>query len=146
MRKNECENNEYVYDLRSKNDKVVVQKRTKNWTGLVFPGAHVEKNESITESVIREVKEETGLIVNDLVLCGVKDYFYNQLEVVLCYKTTNYIGELSPQVGEDEVFWIRLDELNENNTPSGFLDMLKLFTTDSQELYCDTNSQAYRLY
>ena len=41
---------------------VLVQDRTdKNWPGLVFPGGHVEAGESFTESVIREVYEETGI-------------------------------------------------------------------------------------
>ena len=31
--------------------------------GLVFPGGHVEPDESLLDSVIREIKEETGLEV-----------------------------------------------------------------------------------
>ena len=31
--------------------------------GLVFPGGHVEANESLLDSVIREIKEETGLTI-----------------------------------------------------------------------------------
>lgn len=33
--------------------------------GLVFPGGHVEKNESLQDSVIREMKEETGLTIKN---------------------------------------------------------------------------------
>ena len=43
--------------------KVLVQERTKSWTGISFPGGHVEQFESITDSARREVKEETGLDV-----------------------------------------------------------------------------------
>ena len=43
-------------------ERVLVQDRLDpNWSGIVFPGGHVEKNESFVESVVREVKEETGL-------------------------------------------------------------------------------------
>lgn len=42
--------------------------------GLVFPGGHVEKNESLQDSVIREMKEETGLTIKNPKLCGVKDW------------------------------------------------------------------------
>ena len=58
-------------------EKVLVQIRNdKRWGGAVFPGGHIEDGESITDSVIREVFEETGLTVLSPVLCGVKN-FYN---------------------------------------------------------------------
>ena len=48
-----------VYD---DNGNVLVQNRKdKEWGGITFPGGHVEKKESFTDSVIREVYEETGL-------------------------------------------------------------------------------------
>ena len=43
---------------------VLVQDRhDASWPGVVFPGGHVEEGESFTESVIREVWEETGIRV-----------------------------------------------------------------------------------
>ena len=51
--------------------KVLVQERVKSWKGLSFPGGHVEDNESIVDSAVREVKEETGLDVCNLKSCGV---------------------------------------------------------------------------
>ena len=116
---------------------VVVQHRTKNWQGLVFPGGHVEKGESIHDSVIREIKEETGLDIQQIVLCGVKDYvdYEGNLQVVLCYRTQTFRGELIQSENEDDVSWIELSALNDNNTPSGFLDMLPLFLSDRTECY-----------
>ena len=41
---------------------VLVQDRLNpDWPGISFPGGHVEAGESFTDSVIREVYEETGL-------------------------------------------------------------------------------------
>ena len=47
--------------------KVLVQDRTDpNWPGVAFPGGHVEKGESFTDAVIREVQEETGLTISSI--------------------------------------------------------------------------------
>ena len=50
---------------------ILVQDRIKSWCGIAFPGGHLELKESIVESVIREVKEETGLDISNLELCGI---------------------------------------------------------------------------
>lgn len=54
-----------IYDK----DKVLVQDRIKDdWKGIVFPGGHVEPQESFVDSVIREVYEETGLTISNVEL------------------------------------------------------------------------------
>lgn len=48
---------------------VLVQDKVHDeWGGLTFPGGHVEKDESFTDAVIREVLEETGLTVTSPML------------------------------------------------------------------------------
>lgn len=50
-----------------KGDKILVIDRVKSdWPGLSFPGGHVEKGETLEESVIREMKEETGLTLHSV--------------------------------------------------------------------------------
>ena len=53
---------------------LVQNRRNLNWPGITFPGGHVEHGESFSGSVIREVKEETGLDIQCPVLCGVKQF------------------------------------------------------------------------
>ena len=54
--------------------RVLVQERlpkpSNPWSGLTFPGGHVEAGETVVASVIREVQEETGLTVSNLQNCG----------------------------------------------------------------------------
>ena len=51
--------------------KVIVQERVKSWCGISFPGGHVENGESIYDSAVREIKEETGLRITNLKYCGI---------------------------------------------------------------------------
>ena len=71
--------------------KVLVQDRTDpNWSGVAFPGGHVEKGESFTDSVIREVQEETGLTISSPRLCGIKDWCGDGVRhVVLLYRASS---------------------------------------------------------
>ena len=73
-------------------EKVLVQIRNdKRWGGAVFPGGHIEDGESITDSVIREVFEETGLTVLSPMLCGVKNFYNGDGDryIVFLFKPTN---------------------------------------------------------
>ena len=58
-----------------RDDKILLQNRVKtDWRGYCFPGGHVEPGESVVDSAIREIKEETGLTVSQLRLCGIKQF------------------------------------------------------------------------
>ncbi|MBQ4626567.1 MAG: 8-oxo-dGTP diphosphatase, partial [Clostridia bacterium] len=98
--------------------RVLVQQRVKSWTGLSFPGGHVEAGESFVDSAIREVKEETGLDIRNLKSCGVihwanKDSLDRY--IVYLYKTSDFSGELLSETEEGKVFWIAPDELKAQN-------------------------------
>ena len=53
---------------------LVQDRRDSDWGGITFPGGHVEKGESFTDEVIREVYEETGLTIETPQICGIKQW------------------------------------------------------------------------
>lgn len=98
--------------IRNGEKVLVIDRQKKDWPGITFPGGHVEKAESFVEAVIREVREETGLTIEDPMLCGTKQF---QTEsdaryVVLFYKATRFSGTLKAS-DEGEVFWIDRKDL-----------------------------------
>ena len=123
-----------------KNENVVIQERKKqNWKGFVFPGGHIEKLESIYESVQREVLEETGLHILNPKLCGLKQFWDKEEEryIVFLFKATEFVGELQSSL-EGEVQWVRLEEIRKYQLAENFDEMLDIFLDDDkQELYYD---------
>lgn len=115
-------------------DKILVENKTDpNWGGVSFPGGHVEKGESFVESVIREVKEETGLTVSNIRLCGIKQWVNKADDsryIVLFFKTNSYSGELKSSA-EGDVFWIDKHELNKYKLADSFEYMFKVFDNDN---------------
>lgn len=115
------------------NGNVLVQNKTNHptWHGWNFPGGHVEQGEYVTPSVIREVKEETGLTIEHPRLCGIKEFHKfkdGKRYLVFCYVADRFSGELKPS-GEGEIFWVPLSELMQSeNLIGGFREMLPVFT------------------
>lgn len=114
-----------------KGNLLLLQNRIKeDWKGYTFPGGHVEKGESIVDSVIREMKEETGLTIRNPKLCGIKQFpIEGGRYLVFLFKTDEFEGEL---VSSDEgtVEWIDREELQQFQTVEDFFEMLPLFDDD----------------
>ncbi len=111
------------------NDKILVQNRVANdWPGINFPGGHVKFDESIEESCIREIKEETGLDISNLHFCGffewniIKDH---KRHLAMLYKTKDYSGELVSS-SEGKMLWINVNDINKYQQSVDFDKVLKI--------------------
>ena len=128
-----------VEDLE--NGKVVLQYRSperyKKWSGYAFPGGHIEEGESLAESVIREVYEETGLTIADPKLVAVKDWEPEEggRYIVFCYKATEFKGQLRSS-DEGEVSWVEKDQLEKLDLSYDMLPLLEVMEdSDLSEYY-----------
>jgi 8-oxo-dGTP diphosphatase len=118
----------------SQTGEVLVKDRINNWKGLAFPGGHIENNESLVDSAIREVKEETGLDVKNLKSCGVVHWLNNKTfdrYFVFLYKTTEYSGELITECDEGRNFWISVGELKNTPSENQTIKYLPMFLEDN---------------
>ena len=114
---------------------VLVQnkKGDRTWHGWNFPGGHVEQGEFVTPSVVREIREETGLTIENPKLCGIKEFQKEQdgkRFIVFLYVASRFSGELRSS-DEGDVFWYPLSELKRSKElADGFSEMLPVFTSD----------------
>lgn len=117
-----------VYDRA--NDKVLVQERVKSWRGISFPGGHVDAGEGIVESVIREIREETGFIVTNLEPCGIIHWYNDETGdryFVFNFRTEDYEGDLLSETDEGSVFWVDRTELPNLKLSDGLKERLPMF-------------------
>lgn len=117
---------------------VLVQNRLDpNWSGIVYPGGHVEAGESITASVIREIREETGLTIENPTLCGVKQFWLDNgvRYIVFLFRADTFTGELHGSE-EGDAFWLPREELFEHQTVESFEGLVHVFETpECSEVY-----------
>jgi len=109
-----------------KNGQLLLQKRKDNgcWAE---PGGCTELAETVEETAIRELFEETGLTAHSLELLGVfsgKELFYTYpngdmvSNVNIAYICSDFSGELLPQAEEvSDLKWFSLDDLPDNISP-----------------------------
>ena len=128
---------------------LVLDRQNPDWPGVTFPGGHVEHGESFTESVIREVREETGLTVEDPALCGIKQFQTKSdaRYVVFFYKATRYSGELRAS-DEGAVYWVPRQELHKQKLSIDMMEMVRVMESDNLSefyYYKDSGNWNYKV-
>ncbi|HEP1818389.1 TPA: 8-oxo-dGTP diphosphatase [Streptococcus suis] len=122
--------------IEDRNGNVVVQIRAPEryrWSGVAFPGGHIEEGENFHDSVVREVEEETGLTVTNARLVGIKHWPDKEGHryLVFLYKATEFSGTLH-STEEGEVRWVKKSDLPQMNLAYDLLEILKVM--DNPEL------------
>ena len=95
-----------------------------------FPGGAVETGETLAEAAIREVREETQLVIEPVGLAGHREAIIRDAEgkverhfVILCLAARWRAGE--PKLNEelDDARWVTLPELSALRTTDGLAEI-----------------------
>jgi len=114
-------------------DRILLARRARGpalgiWT---LPGGVVETGETLTEALIREVAEETGMTVEPVALAGHREVVVRDHGgrvsphfVILCFASRWIAGE--PALNEElaDARWLRPSELKEFNTTDGLSEIV----------------------
>ncbi len=134
-----------IYD----DDRILLQNRVKkDWSGITFPGGHVNNHESFVQAAIREMKEETGLDIYEPRLCGIEQFLSKDKTryLILFFKTNKFSGTLTSSK-EGEMMWVKREDLVKYNLVNNFTDVLKMFDNDEiNELFYDTSDNLFPKY
>lgn len=122
--------------IRDSAGRLLAQKRQKDfWPGYALPGGHVEKGEALTDSVIREIREETGLEIRHPRLVGVKDWLTDVgRDMVLLYVAEEFSGTVRSSE-EGMVCWLTPEELLARPTASHMKELLQVFLREELSEY-----------
>ena len=117
--------------LICRGNEVLLQNRVKkDWAGYTLPGGHVEPGESFMDACVREMKEETGLTVSNVKLCGLKQFPDGDSRyIVFLFKTDTFEGELCSSA-EGQMEWVPMEKLGAYNTVSDLKELLDVMLRD----------------
>lgn len=125
------ENNDCYLMLHKTKKKKDVNKD--KWIGV---GGHAEGNETPQECLIREVKEETGLLLTSYKFRGLITFISDEYEAeMMCLFTADgYTGELIT-CDEGELKWVKKSEVPQLPTWEGDAQFLKLLLEDEKRFF-----------
>lgn len=98
------------------------------WSGAALPGGHIEAGESLHEAVVREVQEETGLLIRSPKLVGMKHWHTREgiRYLVFLYRTSDFTGQVRSSE-EGEVKWVKRSDVPNMELAYDMLNLLRIF-------------------
>ena len=125
------ENNDRYLMLHRTQKKKDVNKD--KWIGV---GGHAEGNETPQECLLREVKEETGLLLTSYKFRGLITFISDEYEAeMMCLFTADgYTGELIT-CDEGELEWVKKSDVPQLPTWEGDAQFLKLLLEDEKRFF-----------
>lgn len=114
--------------VKDKDKILVLDRNDPVWPGLTFPGGHVEKHEAFHDSVVREIKEETGLTIKNPKMVGVKQFYDRNDDryLVFFYIATEFSGSVRASE-EGKLTWMTKEELTKHKLAYNFDHDLPLY-------------------
>ena len=99
------------------------------WIGV---GGHFEHQESPEECILREVKEETGLTLENYSFRGIVTFCFNdeEAEYMCVYTSDRFSGKMT-ECDEGQLEWVKKSEIEKLNLWEGDKIFLKLLASDS---------------
>jgi len=114
--------------------RVLVARRAKGASTGVFtmPGGVVEAGETLRQALLREIAEETGIVIEPVALAGEREFISRDEEgcvsrhfVILCFACRWISGEGVPQLEElSELRWLEPAELTGLKTTEGLAEIV----------------------
>ncbi|WP_264740971.1 8-oxo-dGTP diphosphatase [Cytobacillus firmus] len=128
----EIEYQMYTMCMVADGDQILLIKRPdyKGFPGYLAPGGKVEFPESITDAAKREVLEETGLHVKNIIFKGWDEYVNPQMNIrymVFNYLADSFEGSLLADPPEGELQWVSRQDAIDLPMQDWFKRKLPLF-------------------
>ncbi|MGN0518900.1 MAG: exonuclease domain-containing protein [Acutalibacteraceae bacterium] len=116
----------------------------KSLKNLILPGGFVKKNESVTQALVRNVKEQTGLEISDIKLCGVADKLLTDTGekcITFLFTADKYSGKLISQAENHEAVWTTIYHSKLQQFSKDMIAYLKIIKDESvNEAFLEANA------
>lgn len=100
--------NKYLMMFRNK------KQHDPNYGKYIGVGGHIEEDETKGQALVREVREETSLILKSYNYRGKLLFVYDDYkEIIHLFTSKDFIGEVKDKCDEGDLSWVDKNKLNE---------------------------------